>query len=157
MVNCVVKFLAIHLNAILLAILYSQDLKNSRWGVDNRIIKICYILLNGNKYKKICIRHSLRNFNNKNKPICESCQNLEKKPQICVMSFWLKNLNEHFQIFSRLHKILHNVSPTIHVTPLVLVKRSVGKKYLHCVYFIKKKFHIWLTQNIRSLKTLMQR
>lgn len=29
--------------------------------------------------KKICIRHSLRNFNNKNKPICESCQNLEKK------------------------------------------------------------------------------
>lgn len=27
-------------------------LKNSKWGVDNRIIKICYILLNGNKYKK---------------------------------------------------------------------------------------------------------
>lgn len=63
------------------------------------------------------------------------------------MSFWLKNLNGHFQTFLRLHKILHNVSPTIHVTPLVLVKRSlsVGKKYLHCVYFIKKKFHIWLT------------
>lgn len=55
------------------------------------------------------------------------------------MSFWLKNLNEHFQTFLRLHKILHNVSPTIHVTPLVLVKRSVGKKYLHCVYFDKKK------------------
>lgn len=55
------------------------------------------------------------------------------------MSFWLKNLNEHFQIFLRLHRILHNVSPTIHVTPLVLVKRSVGKKYLHCGYNDKKK------------------
>lgn len=32
--------------------------------------------------KKICIRHSLRNFNNKNKPICESCQNLEEKKPI---------------------------------------------------------------------------
>lgn len=59
--------------------------KNSKWGVDNRIIKICYILLNGNKYKKICIRHSLRNFNNKNKPICESCQNLEKKNHRSVL------------------------------------------------------------------------
>lgn len=57
----------------------------------------------------------------------------------------VEKLKRTFQTFLRLHEILHNVSPTIHVTPLVLVKRSVGKKYLYCVYYDKKNLHMWLT------------